>query len=93
MVVWIDNMKSDVALDHLGHQAVYGAAASGHRVQNIRTIGVVRKRPFDGGYLPLDAPNPVQQLFFVANDVGQLDNLSFSMIIYPGWYSCQRPKS
>ncbi len=62
----IEHMKSDVAFDHLSHQGIHSTPASGDVVQNIGTLRLLVKRPFDGIDLTSNAANPVQQfLFFI----------------------------
>src|ERR1022692_3538791 len=73
MMVWIDHVKSDVALNDLGHQPVYVTPASGDRVQNVCAFGAFLKRSFDSFNLPLDAANPIQELVLIANNMCQLD--------------------
>jgi hypothetical protein len=43
----------------------------------VRAFGAFLQRSFDSFNLALDAANPVQQLVLIANDVCQLDDLSF----------------
>jgi hypothetical protein len=68
-MVWIDDVKSDVALYNLRHQPIDRAAASGDRVQNMRAFGAFLERSFDSVDLPLDAANPIQELVLVSNDM------------------------
>src|ERR1022692_5227716 len=82
MMVWIDHVKSDVALNNLGHQPVYGTPASGNRVQNVRAFGAFFKRSFDSFNLPLDTANPIQELVLIANDMCQFDQ-SPSKVVLP----------
>lgn len=70
-MVRINHVKSNMALDDLGHQPVNGAPASGHRVQNMRAFGAFFEGPFDGVDLSLDAANPVQEFLLIADDVCQ----------------------
>jgi hypothetical protein len=51
----IKNVKADVSLDHLGHQSVHGAAASGNVMQHLGAFGLLVERPFDGLDLPPDS--------------------------------------
>jgi hypothetical protein len=61
-----------VAPNHLGHQPIDGAPARGHRVQNMRAFGAFLEGSFDSFDLSFDAANPVQELFFVADDMCHL---------------------
>jgi len=80
-MVGIDHVKSDVALNDFGHQAIYGTPASGDRVQNVRAVGAFFKRSLDSFDLPLDAPNPIQELVLIANDVCQLEGSPLNPVL------------
>jgi hypothetical protein len=95
MMVRIDDVKPNVSLDDLGHQAIYSAPASGDRMQNMRAFSAFLQRSFDRFNLTLDPANPIQEFLLIADDVCQLDRspsrlniCSFEsiifMIIYPG---------
>src|ERR1039458_4524403 len=88
MMVWIDHVKSDVALNDLGHQPVYGTPASGDRVQNVCAFGAFLKRSFDSFNLPLDAANPIQELVLIANDVCQLDQSPSTLCFFYNPFHC-----
>jgi hypothetical protein len=87
-MVWIDHVESDVALNDLGHQPVYGAPASGDRVQNVRAFGAFLKRSFDRFNLPLDVANPIQELILIANDVCQLDQSPSTPRFFNSTFQC-----
>lgn len=87
-MVWIDHVKSDVALNDLGHQPVYGTPASGDRVQNVCAFGAFLKRSFDSFNLPLDAANPIQELVLIANDVCQLDQSPSTLCFFYNPFHC-----
>jgi len=65
----IQNVKADVPLDHLGHQSVHGASASGNVMQNIGTLSFLLERSCDRLYLASDSPNSIEQLLFLFNRV------------------------
>ena len=71
MMIGIDHVESDMALNDFRHQPVYRAPARGDRVQDVRALGAFFQGSFDGVNLSFDAANPVQQFVLIANNVSQ----------------------
>ena len=65
----IENVKPNMAFDHLRHQRIHGAPASGDIVQNRRALGLFIERSLDCFNLPANAPNPRDELLFLAHSV------------------------
>ena len=66
------NMMADMILEHLGHEAVHGAARGGDGVENVGAFLAALQCAFDGFDLPANAANPFEQLFLVANRMGHI---------------------
>ena len=66
----IDDMQPDVILDHLGHQAVHGAARGDDQVQDGGAAFLVLERAFDRLDLAAHAPDPIKQFELLAFGVG-----------------------
>jgi hypothetical protein len=60
-----ENMKTNVPLDQLSHQAVESAPAGGHELQNLLALPIPLKSAFDGLGLSLDPADARQQLLLV----------------------------
>lgn len=78
-------MKSDMAVENLGHQRIDRAPAGGNRVQDVRALGAALDRVLDGFHLPSNPPDAIQHLLLVSNDVSQKAS-PLKTIIYPGRY-------
>jgi hypothetical protein len=84
MLVGIDHVEADMAVQNLRHQGVDGASAGGNRVQHIGAFRAGFDCILDGFHLPAYATNAVQQLLFVPDD------MSYILILYPGGYSSEQ---
>ena len=59
-------------IEHLRHQRIEGAPASGDGVQDVGTVGFALDGTFDGLNLAAEPADPIEHFLFVANNVGQL---------------------
>lgn len=65
-------MAPDVILNHLGHQAIHGAADGGNDLEHVGTTDFGLERALNGLYLPTNASNASQKLGFLSNRVGHV---------------------
>jgi hypothetical protein len=84
MMVRVEHVEADMAVEHFRHQCIDGAAAGGDGVQHVRAVRARPNGVLDGFHLPADATDTVQQFFLVPDDVSQ--NAPPSRIVYPGGY-------
>lgn len=64
VAVRIDEMGADMVLKHYRQEPIHRAAATGYLLQDVDTPLLLLERPLDRFDLPLDAPDPVEQLLF-----------------------------
>jgi hypothetical protein len=67
--VGIENMKANVTLDHLGHQSIHSASASGNVVQYLGAFRLIVQRPFNCLYLASNSSDAIEQLLFFLGSV------------------------
>lgn len=67
----IDDVKANVVLENLGHEAVDRSACGGERLQNGAAIAFCFEEFFDAIELPADSLDAVEQLGAFANSVSQ----------------------
>jgi hypothetical protein len=64
IVCRIGNVKANVVLHDLGHEAVHGTARGSDEVHDLSAASLTFERAFDGFHLAADAADAVQQLGF-----------------------------
>jgi hypothetical protein len=69
-VVGVHDVEADVALDHLGHEALDGPVAGGDGVQDGRAVLLLVNGLLDAFDLTPDAADAVEQFLLVADGVG-----------------------
>ncbi|SPE32587.1 hypothetical protein SBA3_190013 [Candidatus Sulfopaludibacter sp. SbA3] len=55
------NVESDVTFDDFSHEGIHSSAASRDVVEHIGALGFLIESLLNGGHLPLDAVDPVEQ--------------------------------
>ena len=61
--VRVEDVKADVPFNHLGHQRIHRAPASGNIVKHIGAFGFLFQCAIDGLHLTSDATDSIQQFF------------------------------
>jgi hypothetical protein len=69
MLVGIDQVGTDVILDHLGHEPSHCPTRACDQVQHLLAARFTVQGTFDGLDLATDAANPCQELLLFANGV------------------------
>ena len=72
MALGVDQMRSDVVLDDLGHQTRHRSARAGDEVKDLVAARFCVQRPFDRLDLTADPADAGQKLVFLANGVGHV---------------------
>lgn len=74
----VDEVKTDVVFEHLGHEAVDAAANRGQQHQLVAAVGVALQRALDGVQLPAHLADSLEELHLFTFVVGHrhllLDN-------------------
>src|SRR3954465_12469485 len=79
--LWIDQVRTDVVFNHLGHQAGNGAADSGDHVHDPLAPFLILERALDGLDLAADAAHPPEQLFFFTDGVAHPPYIAYPPIL------------
>jgi hypothetical protein len=69
ILIRVHYMESDMPVEHLCHQGIERATASGDGVQDFRAIGFTLDGILDGFNLALDPADPVEQFLLIPNNV------------------------
>ena len=67
-----EDVKPDMAFEHLGHERVDGAARGGERHEDARAVLLVDERLLDGIDLPANPADSLQQLRLIVNGVSHV---------------------
>src|SRR6185437_3232642 len=65
-----EDVETDVAINHLGHERIHGAAAGGDVVQHFRAFIIAVQRLFNRSHLALDAVDAVEEALLLVFGVG-----------------------
>src|SRR4029077_1812745 len=86
VAIGVDYMEADVALDHLGHEAVHCAPRRGDESHGGATLRFLPEGAFHGLDLYAGTPDRVEQLGLVTDEMSHGGALAGVHILYPGWY-------
>src|SRR4029077_15202199 len=83
--LWVEYVESDMPFHHFRHQAIQGATASRHELEDAGTFLLTIEGSLDGLHLTPNPPDAAQQFLFVFCCVRHSlrpPNIEYSSIVY-----------
>src|SRR5208282_198819 len=85
LLLFIEDVTLDMAVQELGHQTVHGPSCGTHQLQNVGAITFFGESPHKSFHLSLNALGPEKQFLLIFDRMAHGFRF-FSTILYPVWY-------